>query len=44
VLEQVEQHSLSHPIRHGARVSLPNEDDSTRYLWDVLELDQAHPY
>ena len=44
MLKKVGQHTLAHPIRHGARVPLPREDHETGYLWDVLEVDQAHPY
>jgi hypothetical protein len=44
MLQKVAQHTLTHPIRHGARVPLPRDDDSTEFLWDVLQLDQAHPY
>jgi len=44
ILETVAQHGLAYPIRHGARVPLPREDTESGYLWDVLELEQAHPY
>jgi hypothetical protein len=44
MLRKVAQHTLTHPVRHGARVPLPSEDEESGYLWDVLELEQAHPY
>ena len=44
MLQKVAQHTLTHPIRHGARVLLPGDDEESGYLWDVLEVDQVHPY
>jgi hypothetical protein len=44
MLQKVAQHTLTHPIRHGARVLLPGDDEESGYLWDVLEVEQAHPY
>ncbi len=34
VLSRVEQHTLIHPIRHGARVVLPRVDDDQKSLFD----------
>ncbi len=44
MLQEVAQHTLTHPIRHGAKIPLPGEDEESGYLWDVLEVEQAHPY
>jgi hypothetical protein len=44
IIKRVAEHTLSHPIQHGARVALRGADDDTIFLWDVLELDQTHPY
>ncbi len=34
ILETVEQHTLTHPVRHGARVVLPLLDGEEQYLLD----------
>ena len=44
ILERVAEHTLAHPVRHGARVPLPGDDELSGYLWDILEVDQARPY
>jgi hypothetical protein len=44
ILEAVNGHALTHPIKHGARVSIPRDEDLSGYLWDILEVDQARPY
>jgi hypothetical protein len=44
ILQKVGEHTLTHPIRHGARVPLMLDDDQTGYLWDILEVEQARPY
>lgn len=44
ILQKVSFHTLTHPIRHGARVPLPRDDELTGYLWDIMELDQVSPY
>lgn len=44
ILEKIAEHTLTHPIRHGARVPLMRDSYETGYLWDVLELEQIQPY
>lgn len=44
ILQRVIEHTLTHPVRHGARVPVPRDDELTGYLWDILEVDQARPY
>lgn len=43
-LEKIAEHTLTHPIRHGARVPLMSDSYETGYLWDVSELEQTQPY
>jgi Domain of unknown function (DUF4338) len=38
VFERVAEHTLTHPIRHGARVPMTHQDFETGFLWDVQEL------
>src|ERR1051326_3081151 len=40
ILERVSSHTLTYPIRHGARVPLGREGGEPGYLWDVHQLDQ----
>jgi hypothetical protein len=44
ILQRVSEHTLTHPIRHGARVPLPRDEELSGYLWDIWEVDQARPY
>ena len=44
ILQRVSEQILTHPIRHGARVPMPRDEELTGYLWDILEVDQARPY
>lgn len=44
ILQRVSEQTLTHPIRHGARVPLPRDEELTGYLWDILEVDQVRPY
>ena len=37
ILEKVASHTLTHPIRHGARVPLKNGYLETGYFWDLIE-------
>src|SRR5204862_68241 len=38
VFERVAEHTLTHPIKHGARVPLTHQDFETGFLWDMQEL------
>jgi hypothetical protein len=44
ILQRVSEHTLTHPIRHGARVPVPRDEELSGYLWDIWEVDQARPY
>jgi hypothetical protein len=38
IFEKVAEHTLTHPIRHGARVPLMHQDSETGFLWNMQEL------
>lgn len=44
IVKKIAEHTLTHPIRHGARVPLMRDSYETGYLWDVSELEQTQPY